>query len=118
MEEFGRHLMVRDDGRIAFTPRGHKELGAMFARYGIALDSITTLEEFQRQMRSVNELEAQRTEHELAQSLRDPQVSEADKAFIRNMLGLPEPVKVIRPSAAVIDLAAWRARRSHAGTAH
>lgn len=89
----------------------------MFARYGISLDSMTTLEEFQRQMRTVNELEAQRTEHELEQSLRDPQVSEDNKAFIRNMLGLPEPVKVVRPTADVIDMATWRASRSPASTA-
>lgn len=114
MEEFGRHVMVRDDGRIAFTARGRKELGVLFARYGISLDRLTTLDEFQRQMRTVNELEAERTERELAQSLRDPAVSEEDKTFIRSMLGLPEPVKVVRPTAQVIDIGAWRDRRAAA----
>jgi len=114
MEEFGRHMIVSDDGRIAFTARGRKELSVLFARYGMNLDHMTTLEAFQRQMRTINELEAERTERELAQSLRDPHVSEEDKYFIRSMLGLPEPVKVIRPSAEVIDMAAWRSRRAAA----
>lgn len=111
MEEFGRHLIMSDDGRINFTTRGKKELGTLFARYGQKLESITTLDQFQRKMREINALEADRTERELADSLRDPQVSEADKSFIRSMLGLPEPAP--KPKAAVIDLAAYRASRQH-----
>lgn len=120
MEEFGRHLIVSDDGRIQFTSRGKKELGALFARYGLKLTDITTLDAFQRQMREVNALEADRTERELAHSLSDPKTSESDKAFIRSMLGIPEPLTRPAPvptlsfKAKVIDLAQYRASRQAA----
>lgn len=119
-EQFGRYVVIGPQDSIVFTERGQRKYGPLFARYGKRLQDISSLEAFSRELREITALEMEANERELAASLRDSQVSESDKAFIRDMLGLPEPVVPAAPlpprcSATVVDLAAWRASRQRTG---
>lgn len=115
-----RHIVRGTNGEIAFTARGQQEFGPLLARYNLRLCDITTVQEFEEAMRSVNQLEIERTQRELIQSLEDPEVHEDDKSFIRGMLGvtqapLPARTRAPRkqaPLAQVISLAEWKQRHS------
>ena len=116
-EQFGRYVIIGPQDSIVFTERGQKKYGPLFARYGKRLQDISSLDAFRRELREVTALEMEANERELAASLRDSRVSDSDKAFIRDMLGLPAALpqqSTAQPAskgAVVIDLAEWRARK-------
>lgn len=86
-DEFGLDLVVDGEGRLLFTAPGRTKHEASFAKWGMALTTITTLSEFKRAIRRINTLELEENNQKLAACLADPSVPEAEKEFIRKLLG-------------------------------
>jgi hypothetical protein len=90
-EEFGKDLVVDGQGRVFFTLAGRAKFQERFAKWQLSLQSIQTVVEFKRAMRRVVALELEENDRKLRGCLDDDSVPEAEKRFIRRLLGIAEP---------------------------
>ncbi len=86
-DEFGRDLVIDAQGHVKFTRPGREKYKALLGKWGYTLGSIRTVDEFKRTLRRVNALELEDNNKKLLDCLRDPQVPENEKDFIRKLLG-------------------------------
>jgi hypothetical protein len=101
-DEFGRDILVGDNGLVLFTAPGRKKYQYSFAKWGFFLANVTTVQEFQRVLRQVRAHELDENNRKLSACLEDPSVPEAEKQFIRKILGqIPPPKPARAPMAAL-----------------
>jgi hypothetical protein len=98
--EFGGNVLVDNQGRVSFTPEGRLNYAPRFQRFGYVLANLRTVTDFVALLRKVQRQELEETNRQLLASLNDPDISESQKAFIRNLLGMTEAV---RQSPAIAD---------------
>jgi hypothetical protein len=84
-------MLIGSDGSIGFSAAGREHYGPLFAKYGYALQSVTTRERFYSVMQEVTagELEANTLKFEAM--LRDPNTTPEERELIKRVLN-PECV--------------------------
>lgn len=90
-KRFQGKLVVASDGTIAFTEAGRKEFGPLFAKYGIVLASVRTVDAFRKVIREVvtpGELEA--NVEVLKSLLKRPETTAQERQAIRRILALSQ----------------------------
>lgn len=86
-DEHGRDLVVDGAGNVTFTKPGRAKYTPLFDKWGYALTQIRNVAEFKRVLRKLNALEFEENNAKLVACLHDPQVPQAEKDFIRKLLG-------------------------------
>jgi hypothetical protein len=93
--EFWNHqqglMLIGTDGSLRFTPAGRARYAPLFAKYGLALQNVTTRDDFIDKMQLVQagEFDVKLAENtrQFEELLKDPSTSLEERALIRRVLG-------------------------------
>ena len=92
-------LLVTTDGALHFTKAGRAEYAPLLARYGFALDNVTTLDRFREVMEPVNAGELAANTRQFEAYLNDPTLTPEERVIVRRVLGLdPAPALAAAPA--------------------
>jgi hypothetical protein len=105
-------LKIGTTGKIFYTEDGKKEYRPLFARYGYAIENVTTLEHFSRVIKDISAMQMEENNAELLRLLNDPLTPIEEREVVSSILGIPVPAlpPVTVEKGTVLDMAAFRAR--------
>lgn len=86
-DEFGLDLVIDGQGNVVFTQSGRDKYTPLLSKWGYCLANVRTVDDFKRILRRCNACELEENNQKLAACLADPSVPEAEKEFIRKLLG-------------------------------
>jgi hypothetical protein len=89
-------LLIGSDGSLRFTAAGKLRYAPLLAKYGFALQNISSAERFSQVMESVNAGELEENTQTFETLLCDPKTTAEEKALICRVLGRPEPLRPVR----------------------
>lgn len=81
-------MLIGDDGSVRFTAAGRAKFAPLLARYGFALDNISTVERWVEVYGEVNAREMQSNTTQLEALLSDPSTTDEERDSIRRVLNI------------------------------
>jgi hypothetical protein len=81
-------LLVGEGGTLRFTGRGRAHYAPLFAKHGISISNVKTIDQFRSVMKPVNAAELDANTAELMRIMNDPLTTEEERATIRRVLNI------------------------------